>query len=79
VERIIKNTAFVLINSKVDSETEILDTLRKIGHVREAQISYGGYNLIAKIEYDPKFKSMVDWNIKRLRKATSTLTMMAAT
>jgi hypothetical protein len=72
-----KNTAFVLINTKLDFANEVLPTLRKLGRVREAQVSYGTYNLVAKIEYDPSLKSMVDWTIKRLNNATSALTLMA--
>lgn len=43
-------TAFVLINTKRDSEGEVLKSLKRVEEVEEAYIVYGVYDIVAKIE-----------------------------
>ncbi len=71
--------AFVLINTEMGSETEVLAALRKIANVKEAYIVYGVYDIVAKVEGESmeKLKDVITWNIRRLNKVRSTLTMMA--
>ena len=71
--------AFVLVNTEMGSETEVLSALRKIANVREAYIVYGVYDIVAKVEAESmdKLKDIITWNIRRLNKVRSTLTMMA--
>jgi DNA-binding Lrp family transcriptional regulator len=71
-------TAFVLINTEIGSENEVLKALRKIDGVKEAYSVYGVYDIIAKIEAETmdKLKEMVTWHIRRLDKVRSTLTMI---
>jgi len=71
--------AFVLINTEMGSETEVLGALRKIANVKEAYIVYGVYDIVAKVEAESmdKLKDIITWNIRRLNKVRSTLTMMA--
>ncbi|MEM2094055.1 MAG: Lrp/AsnC ligand binding domain-containing protein [Candidatus Bathyarchaeia archaeon] len=71
--------AFVLINTEMGSETEVLTALRKISNVKEAHIVYGVYDIVAKVEAESmdKLKDVITWNIRRLNKVRSTLTMMA--
>jgi len=70
--------AFVLINTEIGSEGDVLKTLRKVEGVVEAYSVYGVYDVIAKIKADSmdKLKEMVTWNIRRLDKVRSTLTMI---
>lgn len=72
--------AFVLINTEMGSENEVLKALNKLNDVKEAYVVYGVYDIIIKVESDTmeKLKSMITWNIRRLNKVRSTLTMMAA-
>lgn len=72
--------AFVLINTEMGSEREVLAALRKISDVKEAYFVYGVYDIVAKVESDSmdRLKDVVTWNIRRLNKVRSTLTMMAA-
>ena len=72
--------AFVLINTEMGSEREVLAALRKIGDVKEAYFVYGVYDIVARVESDSmdRLKDVVTWNIRRLNKVRSTLTMMAA-
>jgi len=70
--------AFVLINTEIGSESEVLKTLKKVNGVKEAYSVYGVYDIIAKIQAETmdKLKEMVTWNIRRLDKVRSTLTMI---
>ncbi len=70
--------AFVLINTEIGSENEVLKTLKKVSGVKEAYSVYGVYDIVAKIEAETmdKLKEMVTWHIRRLDKVRSTLTMI---
>ena len=71
-------SAFVLINTETGSENEVLDQLRKIEAVKESYIVYGVYDVVAKVSADTmeKLKEIVTWNVRRLDKVRSTLTMI---
>jgi DNA-binding Lrp family transcriptional regulator len=70
--------AFVLINSEIGAEDEVLKELRKIENVKEAYVVYGVYDIVAKVEAETmdKLKEVVTWKIRRLDKVRSTLTMI---
>lgn len=70
--------AFVLINTEIGSEVDVLKDLRKIEGVEEAYAVYGVYDIIAKVNADTmdKLKDIVTWRIRRLDKVRSTLTMI---
>ena len=70
--------AFVLINTEIGSESEVLKTLKKVSGVTEAYSVYGVYDIVAKIQAETmdKLKEMVTWHIRRLDKVRSTLTMI---
>jgi DNA-binding Lrp family transcriptional regulator len=70
--------AFVLINTEIGSEADVLKDLRKIEGVEEAFSVYGVYDIIAKVSAETmdKLKEIVTWRIRRLDKVRSTLTMI---
>ena len=70
--------AFVLINAEIGAESEVLQSLKKVGNVKEAYAVYGVYDIIAKVEAETmdKLKDIVTWNVRRLDKVRSTLTMI---
>jgi len=70
--------AFVLINAEIGSEEGVLKELKKIEGVDEAYSVYGVYDVIAKVKADSmdKLKDIVTWQIRRLEKVRSTLTMI---
>ncbi|MCL4436852.1 MAG: Lrp/AsnC ligand binding domain-containing protein [Thaumarchaeota archaeon] len=70
--------AFVLINADLGGEEELMKELRSISFVKEVYIVYGVYDIVAKIEADTmeKVKETITWNIRRLDKVRSTLTMI---
>ena len=70
--------AFVLINAEIGSEEEVLKELRKVEGVVESYVVYGVYDVVAKIKADTmdKLKDVVTWQVRRLNKVRSTLTMI---
>ncbi|MGB9960480.1 MAG: Lrp/AsnC ligand binding domain-containing protein [Candidatus Bathyarchaeales archaeon] len=70
--------AFVLINTEIGSEADVLKDLKKVEGVEEAFSVYGVYDIIAKVGADTmdKLKEIVTWRIRRLDKVRSTLTMI---
>ncbi len=70
--------AFVLINTEIGSEQEVLDELKKIDAVKECYLVYGVYDIVAKVGADTmdKLKEIVTWNVRRLDKVLSTITMI---
>jgi DNA-binding Lrp family transcriptional regulator len=71
-------TAFVLINTEIGSEADVLKDLNKVEGVDEASAVYGVYDIIVRIKADTmdQLKEIVTWRIRRLDKVRSTLTMM---
>ncbi len=70
--------AFVLINTEIGSENEVLADLKKIDAVKEAYMVYGVYDVVAKVAANTmdKLKEIVTWHVRRLDKVRSTLTMI---
>jgi DNA-binding Lrp family transcriptional regulator len=62
--------AFILINSEMGAEGEVLENLKKIKNVKEAHAVYGVYDVIAKVEADSlkELKEVITERIRRLDK-----------
>jgi DNA-binding Lrp family transcriptional regulator len=73
--------AFVLINTEIGAEEEVLQQLKQMPFIKEAYLVYGVYDIVAKVEAESmdKLKEIVSWNIRRLEKVRSTLTMLVMT
>ena len=71
-------SAYVLVNSEIGAEEAVLKDLKKLKNVTEAYTVYGVYDIIAKAEAETmdKLKEIITWNIRRLNKVRSTLTMI---
>ena len=69
--------AFVLINSELGKEEELLKELRSMENVKEAHFVYGVYDVIVKVEAESleKLKDLITFKIRRLSNVRSTLTM----
>ena len=70
--------AFVLINTEVGGEGEVLKALLQIEGVEEAYVVYGVYDIVAKIKAPDieSLKNIVTTNIRKLSMVKSTLTMV---
>ena len=71
-------TAFVLINTEIGSESDVLKDLKKVKGVEQANAVYGVYDIIARVSADTmdRLKEIVTWKVRRLDKVRSTLTMI---
>ena len=71
-------TAFVLINSTLGAEDEVLKGLKEIKEVREAHMVFGVYDIIARIETDTmqELEDIISLKIRRLDKTRGTITMI---
>ncbi|WP_174447781.1 Lrp/AsnC family transcriptional regulator [Conexivisphaera calida] len=70
--------AYVLINTEMGKEDEVLKSLNQIPNVVEAYIIYGVYDVIAKVEADSleKVKDVISSRVRRLEYVRSTLSMI---
>jgi DNA-binding Lrp family transcriptional regulator len=71
--------AFVLINTALGSELEVLAELKKIDGVVEAREVYGVYDVVAEVqaETEKTLKEIVFSRIRTLKHVRSTLTLTA--
>jgi DNA-binding Lrp family transcriptional regulator len=70
--------AYVLINTEMGKEDEVLKALKQMPNVVEAYIIYGVYDVIAKVEADSleKVKDVISSRVRRLEHVRSTLSMI---
>ncbi|MCS7366687.1 MAG: Lrp/AsnC ligand binding domain-containing protein [archaeon YNP-WB-062] len=70
--------AFVLINTQIGSEEEVLKYLRNLEEVEEAHIVYGVYDIVAKVTAEDinKLRDIVTMKIRKMSKIMSTTTMV---
>tara|TARA_B110000014_G_scaffold223570_1_gene181319 strand:- start:616 stop:870 length:255 start_codon:yes stop_codon:yes gene_type:complete len=76
-------TAFVLVNSELSSDMEIIAKIKEIFSTEkdiqyEIQGVYGVYDLILKVSSNdgPKLRKIITTQIRKIDKVQSTLTMM---
>lgn len=71
-------TAFVVINSEIGMENEVLKQLKTLPNVKEACPVYGAYDIIVKVTADTQdeLKEIVTSKIRGLENVRSTLTML---
>ena len=61
-------SAFVLVNTELGAEREVLEALRSIEEVEEAHLVRGVYDIIVRVRAETidRLREIVTWNIKRL-------------
>jgi len=71
-------TAYVLINSELGSEEQIIDELKHISDVKEIHGTFGAYDILAKVESDTveKLRETITEEIRKIPRIRSTLTLM---
>ena len=70
--------AFVLFNTELGREENIIRDLKNFEEVKEVFRVYGVYDIIAKVESDTmdKVKEIITWKLRKLTGVKSTLTMI---
>lgn len=73
------STAYVLITCDLGSEDDVIESLKHIPSVKEVQGTFGAYDIIAKVENEQKEKlrEIITWNIRKINKVRSTLTLLS--
>ena len=71
-------TAFVLINTEIGSESDVLEELKKVEGVEEAYNLWGVYDIIASVKADTmnKLTSIITKKIENIGKVNAKLTMI---
>ena len=70
-------TAFVMINTELGSEKEVLDEIRKIDEIKESSIVYGIHDIAAKIRADSLDKlNEIVTSVRSLDKIRATVTLV---
>ncbi len=71
-------TAYVLINSDLGYEAEIIDELKQLEDVKEVNGVFGAYDILVKVQSDnaKNLRETITWKIRRLNRVRSTLTLM---
>ena len=72
-------TAYVLLNTEIGAEAQVLKALKKIEGVVDAHNLWGVYDIIAHIEANSvdKLKFIINFRIEKIGKINSKLTMIS--
>ena len=70
--------AYVLIKSELGAEEQITEKLKTIEQVLKIEKTYGDYDLVVKMESEhiEKIREVISWDIKKIDKIRSTLTLV---
>jgi len=70
--------AYVLINCDLGYETEVIDELKHLDNVKEANGVFGAYDILTKVESDSveHLRDVITWKIRKLNRVRSTLTLI---
>ncbi len=71
--------AYVLINSEIGGEAEVVAQLKDMKEVVEVSVVYGVYDVIVKLEAETMevLKELITTKVRHLNKVRSTMTMIA--
>jgi len=71
-------TAYVLINSDLGHEAEVIDEIKQLEDVKEVNGVFGAYDILAKVESAnvKNLSETITWKIRKLNRVRSTLTLM---
>ena len=71
--------AFILITAKSGKEKKVRDTLLKLPEVKEAQVVYGDFDIVVKLEADSmeKLNNIVLSKIRKLSDISVTTTLIS--
>jgi len=69
--------AYVLINCVLGYEGQIIEDLKHLSDVKEAHVTFGAYDILAKVESDQTntLRETITWKIRKIDGVKSTLTL----
>lgn len=70
--------AYLMINCKMDSETGVLEKLRSLDLVKEAEITIGRHDILVLLEADSveQLRDIITMKIRKIPEIYSTTTLM---
>lgn len=70
--------AFVLINTELGSEVDVVHAIKSLSGVTEAYLVFGTYDIIAKVEGEnqDRVKETITHNLRAMPNVRSTLSMV---
>jgi len=70
--------AYVLINSDLGYEEQIIEELKHISDVKDVHGTFGAYDILAKVESAnvENLRDTITWKIRKLDRVRSTLTLI---
>jgi DNA-binding Lrp family transcriptional regulator len=73
-------SAYVLINTEIGGEEDVIAQLQSMPEVEEVSVVYGVYDIVVKITSDTMelLKEIITTKVRHLNKVRSTMTMIAA-
>lgn len=73
-------SAYVLINTEIGGEEDVIAQLKAMPEVEEVSVVYGVYDIVAKITSETMelLKENITTKVRHLNKVRSTMTMIAA-
>ena len=71
------NIAYVLVQSTIGHEMEVLSDLLKIGLIKEAKDTFGYYDILVKIEAssEKEIERVITKNIRKVKNIIATTTL----
>ena len=71
-------TAYILVNTEIGAEKQVLEALKRIQGVEEVHSLWGVYDIIANVSADSaeELKNILTTQIEKISKINSKLTMM---
>ena len=71
------NIAFVLVQSTIGHEMEVLNDLLKLDYVKEAKGTFGYYDILVKIEADSEkeIEKIITKKIRKVKNVNTTTTL----
>ena len=73
-------TAFVLINTELGTEMDVLKNVKKVSGVEEAFAVYGTYDIVVRVRADTmeRLKETVSAHVRKVNNVRATLTLMSS-
>jgi DNA-binding Lrp family transcriptional regulator len=72
------HTAYTLINAELGSEDAVVSDMKRIPEVKEVNLTYGVYDIVAKIQSESmdRIKEIITLKVRKIDKIRSTLTLI---
>lgn len=72
------SVAYILIKSDLGAEQKVIEDLQKIPQIMKIDRTFGDYDLVVKLEAEhvEKIREIISWNVKKIEKVRSTLTLL---